>query len=370
MAETILWCYHTMSRELTYAIPVARDVAEQTNSNGQPLIGGEPVTDSMIGPPPAGFRPRYITLTNTESKKQRRLTVFSEEAPLWKQISQTIELREKDGSVGTYKGGLHSPKTHEKAGRHALGGNGSAFVGWLYSTNQGHTYVCRVAGSLVEQKDGSGRALVGGSGKWGAAGLPVGLKPRTITVHCPENGKTKQLIAFSTDAPLWTGAVKSIDLPEGKAELLTYAVRSKTDETWSGRRPFARKAELDQPPEAKCAFGSSIESDFWEVWQRSTKIRLTPQHPVLGYRIDFAHLPTMTAIEIDGYYFHSDQERFRKDRQRDRELTQAGWRVIRFDCDEVSENVRQCVEQVIGFIRSQRAAAGGLSLREGSEPPE
>lgn len=119
------------------------------------------------------------------------------------------------------------------------------------------------------------------------------------------------------------------------------------------------EADPERIPEVSEGLDSVIEAAFWETWQRTTRIHLTPQYPAFGYHIDFAHLPSKIAIELDGYYYHSDQERFRKDRQRDRELSLHGWRVHRFAAEEILESAQNCVNEAISLIQAHLARAGG-----------
>lgn len=62
---------------------------------------------------------------------------------------------------------------------------------------------------------------------------------------------------------------------------------------------------------------------------------------VRGYRIgefevDLAFVGSRVAIEIDGWAWHSDVERFRHDRRRQNALVLAGWTVLRFTWHDLS----------------------------------
>jgi very-short-patch-repair endonuclease len=48
------------------------------------------------------------------------------------------------------------------------------------------------------------------------------------------------------------------------------------------------------------------------------------------YELDFAFPAERIAIEVDGWAWHSDVERFRHDRRRQNVLVLAGWTVLRF----------------------------------------
>lgn len=95
-------------------------------------------------------------------------------------------------------------------------------------------------------------------------------------------------------------------------------------------------------------FDSPIEKMFWNAWKREFRRRdiryvLTPQHEIGRYRVDFAHVPTKTAIELDGFAFHSNADDIAHDRRRQREIESMGWNVIRFGGKEVHDDVHGCV---------------------------
>ena len=225
-------------------------------------------------------------------------------------------------------------------------------VRWCYTTGQGCSYAASVPRHITEQRDDEGRLLIGGQPTTVAVGFPKGLKPRSVTIVCPENMTTRQVLVFSADAPLWTGSATTIRWCEGEDDALTYYVCKRTDEHWPGHSVRDTLGGSITDPNPDEDFDSSIEAAFWETWQSHSTIRLVRQHQILNYRLDFAHLASRTAIELDGYYFHADPEHFRKDRQRDRELSEQGWRVIRFAGDEIVADVERCVEEALRLIRA------------------
>lgn len=99
---------------------------------------------------------------------------------------------------------------------------------------------------------------------------------------------------------------------------------------------------------------SPLEEMFWRAWVPfNGRFPLIPQFEVLGgrYRLDFAHLQTKTAIEVDGFAYHSDRPAFERDRKRDRDLTEAGWKVIRFASQELMDHPDKCTEQAARMIQ-------------------
>ena len=73
------------------------------------------------------------------------------------------------------------------------------------------------------------------------------------------------------------------------------------------------------------------------------------QRPVLNYIADFMCLDLMLIIEVDGIT-HLLEETIIKDEIRQKILEEAGFRVIRFDDDEVLKEIENVNLQIEGFI--------------------
>ncbi|WP_155262929.1 endonuclease domain-containing protein [Sphingomonas segetis] len=78
-----------------------------------------------------------------------------------------------------------------------------------------------------------------------------------------------------------------------------------------------------------------------------------PQHRVAGYRLDFAVKVengtnvSWIAVECDGHDFHErTKEQAARDKARDRFLTTAGFRILRFTGSEIYANPMGCALQV------------------------
>lgn len=102
---------------------------------------------------------------------------------------------------------------------------------------------------------------------------------------------------------------------------------------------------------------SPIEMDAW-VSLRGKCTPMYPQYPVLNYYVDFGNPYFKIAIELDGKEFHNPG----KDKKRDRELYEAGWKVFRIPghqmvkkfkaIDDFEEwEIRENYEQVMIDIR-------------------
>jgi len=106
---------------------------------------------------------------------------------------------------------------------------------------------------------------------------------------------------------------------------------------------------------------SPAEQRFWDSYLglRPPQLNgLVTQHKVPPYRIDFAIPGKKIGIEIDGYEYHSDKYSFTQDRQRERDLDLAGWRLIRFSGEEVFRYPDECVLDAARLVSVFRKAKG------------
>lgn len=109
---------------------------------------------------------------------------------------------------------------------------------------------------------------------------------------------------------------------------------------------------------------SPIEQQFWQAWKRQrSNIKLTQEHQVGRYRIDFAYVPAMMAIELDGHATHSTPSAIAADRRRQRELERLGWRFIRFGGQEVYQNADACAREARDFIVKHSRKARGSAQK-------
>ncbi|MCI4674036.1 type IV toxin-antitoxin system AbiEi family antitoxin domain-containing protein [Candidatus Mycolicibacterium alkanivorans] len=75
-------------------------------------------------------------------------------------------------------------------------------------------------------------------------------------------------------------------------------------------------------------------------------------HPVAGYKVDVAFPKQKVAIEVDGFAFHTDEEVFQIDRQRQNTIALCGWQILRFTWLDLTGYP----ERVIAVIRSAISA--------------
>ena len=75
-----------------------------------------------------------------------------------------------------------------------------------------------------------------------------------------------------------------------------------------------------------------------------------------GCEIDIAFPEDQIAIELDGWAWHSDVERFRRDRQRQNALVLAGWTILRFTWHDLTDRPKAVVAEIQSALRGRPAA--------------
>lgn len=117
---------------------------------------------------------------------------------------------------------------------------------------------------------------------------------------------------------------------------------------------------------------SPIEKAFADEWERycNNVPALLREHRIGHsrghYRVDFAHVPSGTIIELDGHSSHSSPDAIAHDRKRERELEQLGWHVIRFGGKEVMRDVHACVEEAFNLITARWEKCSPFTLVQDS----
>ncbi len=69
-------------------------------------------------------------------------------------------------------------------------------------------------------------------------------------------------------------------------------------------------------------------------------------HPLGPYRIDVAFPEAKLAVEIDGWAWHVDQDRFANDRRKGNALVRAGWVVLRFTWHDLTRSPHSVIAQI------------------------
>jgi len=92
-------------------------------------------------------------------------------------------------------------------------------------------------------------------------------------------------------------------------------------------------------------FDSVLELVFYESLPAHIKALIKPQVMIGKYRVDF--LLWDVIIELDGYAYHSKKKQRQHDTTRDRYLTTAGYRILRFTGTDVVHNLLRVKNEVI-----------------------
>jgi very-short-patch-repair endonuclease len=68
------------------------------------------------------------------------------------------------------------------------------------------------------------------------------------------------------------------------------------------------------------------------------------------YLIDFAFPGAKVAVEIDGWAWHVDHDRFANDRRKGNALVHAGWVVLRFTWHDLTTAPHSVVAQIVAAL--------------------
>jgi very-short-patch-repair endonuclease len=74
-------------------------------------------------------------------------------------------------------------------------------------------------------------------------------------------------------------------------------------------------------------------------------------YPVGGYKVDVGFPASKVAIEADGWAFHSDQEDFQIDRERQNAIALLGWQVLRFTWLDLVEYPQRVIAVIRAALR-------------------
>lgn len=111
-------------------------------------------------------------------------------------------------------------------------------------------------------------------------------------------------------------------------------------------------AKCESPLEEAFFIGLIAYEPFYDFWIFEEKF--DNQVKVQNYRLDFAFIDRdkdiFLDIELDGHSFHErTEEQAVRDRQRNIELQEEGWFVLRFHRKEIEDDLRGCIERIKKF---------------------
>jgi very-short-patch-repair endonuclease len=76
-------------------------------------------------------------------------------------------------------------------------------------------------------------------------------------------------------------------------------------------------------------------------------------HPIAGYKADFAFVGVKVAIEVDGLAFHSDPDDFNRDRKKQNAMRLAGWKVLLFTWLDLTEYPERVIAEIRQALRAR-----------------
>lgn len=124
--------------------------------------------------------------------------------------------------------------------------------------------------------------------------------------------------------------------------------------TWVSAREWVVRTHGIAAPVNMFASSDYYPDDrFWEIMVPQVEVAT----PSGLFRVDFALLDRTSriAIELDGHDFHErTKEQAQRDKARDRALTRAGWRVVRFTGSEVFADANRCFDEALALCHSLR----------------
>ena len=97
---------------------------------------------------------------------------------------------------------------------------------------------------------------------------------------------------------------------------------------------------------------TKAEACLWKYVLKAGKLKgykFRRQRPVLNYIADFMCTDLMLVIETDGFS-HNLEEVIEKDIKKQHDLEKAGFKVIRFDDDEVLSNIDNVERELLAYI--------------------
>ena len=97
---------------------------------------------------------------------------------------------------------------------------------------------------------------------------------------------------------------------------------------------------------------TKAEACLWKYVLKAGKLKgykFRRQRPVLNYIVDFMCTDLMLIVEVDGISHHYD-DTIRNDIKRQEEIESIGFKVLRFNDDEVLSDIDNVEKELLGFI--------------------
>lgn len=123
----------------------------------------------------------------------------------------------------------------------------------------------------------------------------------------------------------------------------------------------ARKLGLAVPPPVRkrtASQPSPIQQRLWQAVQThwpEAEAEYRDAVPGRRFTLDIAFPAHKLAIEVDGWQYHGKYKRdFQRDREKDRLLLLAGWRVMRFFAAEIRTDLPAILAQIDQMLEQTR----------------
>lgn len=149
----------------------------------------------------------------------------------------------------------------------------------------------------------------------------------------------KPILADIVDSELWFADPESDAVPSMRMRLKMIL--------WAWSKCRLLKSLAESPIERLFVQGMAETGAFMEL------LGLQSQKQIRQYRVDFIHEESKTIIEVDGATYHSNDAAFKKDRERDRLLTELGYAVLRFHGAEIRQDAKACAANAQTIIRKR-----------------
>ena len=97
--------------------------------------------------------------------------------------------------------------------------------------------------------------------------------------------------------------------------------------------------------------GTLAEDILWQhIRSKSLGFEIRRQHIIADFIADFVCLDKMLIIEVDGGY-HSERTQIEDDTLRTEQLNSLGFRVIRFQNEDILYNIDSVLQEILNALR-------------------
>ncbi|MGV0791192.1 DUF559 domain-containing protein [Mycolicibacterium sp. XJ1819] len=190
-----------------------------------------------------------------------------------------------------------------------------------------------------------------------------------VIVHRREGAPLVLIRGRLATAPAWTAVEVARGLRRPRAlATLDAALRSGTCDgrglraaaaSQAGRRGIVAVRELILLARAEAE--SPMESESRLVMIDGGLPPTALQYEIVDlnqrtWRVDFAWPELRVAVEYDGFDWHSDQDKFRRDRQKRAALQELGWSVVSIVFDDVRHRPSDMLRRIETELRRERVA--------------